>query len=146
MRISLSPFAPLPQFPKQLTVVKLGDVLTINGEVFDFSSLPDGATIPPGEIPSEWIVGPVERIAGELHLTLLLPHGRAPEPWQAFPAPLEAVPDGPVDIPFDTTVAIERTPAPGGFIIKTTTRRWHQPDQVDVTFEAASEESDNVDA
>lgn len=38
-----------------LTVSKAGDVLTINGEAYDFSSLPNGATIPEGSIPCPWI-------------------------------------------------------------------------------------------
>lgn len=142
MRITLSPM----RRDDAIEVVKAGDLLTINGDQFDFTILPDGATIPAGEVPCEWIVGPVERIGGELHLTLVIPHGVHPEPWQAFPAPLGAVPDGLIDLPFNTTVTVERTPAPGGFIVKTTTRRWHQPDQVDVAFEVAQEESSNVEA
>lgn len=82
-----------------LTVTKAGDVLTINGEAYDFSSLPDGATIPAGEVPCELIIGPVERIAGEIHLTLIMPHGPNPPAEVAFPAPIEAVPDGEVMYP-----------------------------------------------
>jgi len=29
-----------------LTVTRNGDILTLNGETFDFSPLPDGATLP----------------------------------------------------------------------------------------------------
>ncbi len=57
-----------------LEVPKAGDALTINGVAFDFSALPDGATVPAGDVPCERLVGPVERIAGELHLNLILPH------------------------------------------------------------------------
>jgi hypothetical protein len=100
MKISFSP----QRRDDALIVTKSGDVLTINGEEFDFSSLPDGATIPAGEVPCEWIIGPVERIAGELHLTLIMPHGPNPPAEVAFPAPIEAVPDGDVMYP--------RAPAP----------------------------------
>lgn len=82
-----------------LTVVKSGDVLTINGESYDFSSVPDGGTIPPRTVPCAWIVGPVDRINGEIVLTLILPHGANPAPDVANPAPLTAVPDGTVQLP-----------------------------------------------
>lgn len=146
MRIALSLFAPPPQEFTPLSVTKSGDILTINGEVFNFTSLPDGADVPAGEVPCEWIFGPVQRVAGELHLTLRFPLASSTEPWATWPLVLEAVPDGAVDLPTTTTVSVERTPAPGGFIVKTTTRRWHQPDQVDVAFEAKPEEPSNVDA
>lgn len=78
-----------------------GDRLRINGELFNFGPLPDGGTIPVGEIPCEWIVGPVERIDGEIHLTLILPHGPNPSQAVAFPEPITVTEDGPVAIPHD---------------------------------------------
>ena len=78
---------------------KAGDVLTINGESFDFTALPDGATIPEGEVPCAWIVGPVDRIAGDLRLTLILPHGPNPSRAVAFPDPITVTDDGPVALP-----------------------------------------------
>lgn len=97
MQISFSPV----RRDDALVVSKSGDTLTINGEAFDFSSMPEGATIPPGEVPCEWITGPVERIGGDLRLTLILPHGANPSAAVAFPAPLINPPDGPLAIPFD---------------------------------------------
>lgn len=90
-----------------VTISKAGDVLTINGEAFDFSSLPNGATIPEGSIPCPWIKGPVERIGGEIHLALILPHGWRPSPAVAFPASLTVMADGPVAIPHDLPPEIE---------------------------------------
>jgi hypothetical protein len=84
-----------------LTVIKDGDKLRINGDLFSFISLPDGATLPAGEVPCEWISGPVERIDGDLRLTLILPHGQNPSEAVAFPAPLIDPPDGELAIPFD---------------------------------------------
>ena len=84
-----------------LTVAKAGDVLIINGEAYDFSSLPDGATIPLGVVPCDWIVGPVERIGGQLHLALLLPHGSNPSQPVAYPAAIINPPDGPLVLPVD---------------------------------------------
>lgn len=97
MRISFSP----QRRDDALSVGKSGDVLTINGEAFDFSGLPDGATILAGYVPCVWIIGPVERIGGDLRLTLILPHGASPSAAVAFPAPLINPPDGPLAIPFD---------------------------------------------
>lgn len=97
MRVSLSPM----RHDGTLAVEKSGDVLTINGEAFDFSSLPDGATIPAGAVPCDWIVGPVERVDGDLHLTLILPHGPNPTQAVAFPVPLINPPDGPIVLPAD---------------------------------------------
>lgn len=50
------------------------DRLRINGELFNFAPLPEGATVPEGVVPSDWIVGPVERIDGEVCLTIMLPY------------------------------------------------------------------------
>lgn len=130
MRISFS-----PQFRSDALVVsKVGDVLTINGDVIDLSVIPDGATLPASAIDSEWIAETVERIDGVLHLVLLLPHGPSPEPWQAFPDPISITEDGPIDIPVDTTVTIEERTVEGGIEIVSTTRRWRQEPVVDVTF------------
>lgn len=95
MRLALSPQR---RDDGPLVVSKVGDVLTINGEAFDFSSLPDGATIPAGKVPCPWIVGPIERVAGEIHLKMLLPHGPNPPAEVAFPAPIQAE-DGQVALP-----------------------------------------------
>lgn len=95
-----------------LTVIKDGDKLHINGDLFSFISLPDGATIPAGEVPCEWITGPVERIDGEIHLTLILPHGPNPSAAVAFPAPLVNPPDGELAIPFDPPPPEDATEEP----------------------------------
>jgi hypothetical protein len=97
MQISFSP----QRRDDSLVVSKAGDALTINGASFDFTSLPDGATIPAGQVPCPWILGPVRRVAGAIHLTLILPHGPKPSPGVAFPAALTDPPDGPLAIPQD---------------------------------------------
>ncbi|MNE82119.1 hypothetical protein D3C80_1788160 [compost metagenome] len=101
MQINLSP----QRRDDALTVSKSGEVLTINGDQFDFSSLPEGATIPAGNVPCEWIVGPVERISGEIHLTLILPHGSNPSAAVAFPEPIINPADGVIAVPFDPPAA-----------------------------------------
>jgi len=97
MHITLSPV----RLDETLTASLRGDVLSINGVEFDFNQLPDGATLPADAIDSEWIAGPVERIDGELRLTLRLPHGPNPSRAVAFPEPLHVTTDGPIDLPSD---------------------------------------------
>lgn len=78
---------------------KKGESLIVNGETFDFSRLNEGDTLPYSAIRSEWFIGPVERVNGELILTVWLPN-----PWnyskeQAFPEPIYALFDGIIDLP-----------------------------------------------
>lgn len=103
MRINLVP----QRSSDTLSVSKSGDVLTINGDRFDFSSVPDGATISAGSVPCALIVGPVDRIDGEIHLTLILPHGPDPSEAVAFPAPIINPPDGVIAVPFDPPTETE---------------------------------------
>lgn len=93
MRISFSPM----RRDDALIASKVGDIITINGEQFDFSGVPEGATVT--SVPSPWIVGPVERIDGEIRLTLILPHGPNPSQAVAFPEPITVAEDGPIAIP-----------------------------------------------
>ena len=76
-----------------------GQVLNINGENFDFSAMPDGATLPRSAINSEWFAGDVEMISGDLAVTLLFPNPANYSPEQAFPVDLVGVPNGPVVFP-----------------------------------------------
>ena len=82
-----------------LFVSKEGDTLTINGVDFDFSVIPDGATLPASAVDCEYITGSVERKGGVLHLALLLPTG--PDASQAanFPEPLINPADGVLELP-----------------------------------------------
>ena len=95
MTINLSP----QRRDDTLTVAKAGDVLTINGTEFDFSQVPDGGLLPRDAVNCEWIVSDVERVDGELVLTLLLPHGANASEAARFPEPLTDVPDGVVVLP-----------------------------------------------
>lgn len=101
MHITLSPV----RLDETLTASLAGNALTLNGEAFDFGPLPDGATLPDEEIDSEWIVGPVSRIDGELRLTLRLPHGPNPSQAVAFPEPIHVTEDGPIPLPTDEVSA-----------------------------------------
>lgn len=81
-----------------------GDRLRINGELFNFNPLGNGDTIPAGAIPCDWIVGPVERTDGEVHLSIVLPHGPNPSQAVAFPESITVSEDGPIAVPHDLTV------------------------------------------
>jgi len=101
MKITLS-----PQFRDDpLTLHRTGDVLTVNGDAFDFGQLPEGATLPRAAVGCDWIEGNVTRTGGVIHLTLILPHGaNAPEATR-YPAPLTLTGDGPVELPlYDTPI------------------------------------------
>ena len=65
-----------------------------------------GDSLPAAAIASEWFVGSVENVAGELEVTVWLPLPANYSPEQAFPVPLVNVPDGPVALP-DPVVALE---------------------------------------
>ncbi|WQN26140.1 hypothetical protein ULE26_12830 [Stutzerimonas stutzeri] len=97
MHITLSPV----RLDEPLAASRVGDVLTLNGEAFDFGPLPEGATLPADAIVSDWLVGDVSRIDGALHLTLRLPHGPNPSRAVAFPEPVTVTEDGPIALPFD---------------------------------------------
>ncbi|MBY6113284.1 hypothetical protein KUW09_04905 [Mameliella alba] len=95
MQITLSPV----RRDDRPTIERQGDALVIDGETFDFAALPEGASLPADAVASDWISGPVERIGGVLHLTLMLSHGaRAPQET-LFPVPVVVPGNGAVPLP-----------------------------------------------
>lgn len=95
MKLNLSP----QRRDDTLVVTKVGDSLVINGEVFDFAPLPEGATLPSEAINNQWIIGDVTRQNGQLELTLLFPHGADASEAARFPEPLIVTADGVVELP-----------------------------------------------
>ena len=95
MKIKLSP----QRRDEQLTLEKAGDTLTINGTAYDFSQLPDGGTLPAEAVDCEFVIGSVDRVNGELELTLLLPHGADASEAARFPQPIIDPADGEVELP-----------------------------------------------
>lgn len=100
--LSLSPM----RCDDALTLSAAGDVLTVNGEEFDFSSIPAGATLPREAVSCDWLASDVDRLDdGTLVLTLILPHGALPWPTPAAatvltnPDPIPVTTDGPVELP-----------------------------------------------
>ena len=103
MKINLSP----QRCDNELTILKYGDILTINGSDYDFTNLPDGGMLPlyndqevlVKTIDCEWIVSDVKRVNGEIELTLLLPHGPNATEEARFPQPIIDPADGEVELP-----------------------------------------------
>ena len=95
MQVILSPI----RAETPLTLHRAGDVLTVNGEVFDFSGIPEGATLPREAVSGDWLASDITRQGGSLQMTILLPHGaNAPEETR-HPAPLVLTTNGPVTLP-----------------------------------------------
>ena len=82
-----------------LTVTKQGDILTINGTEYDFTDLPDGGTLPAEAVDCEFVIGSVDRVNGELELTLLLPHGANASEAARFSKPIINPSDGELELP-----------------------------------------------
>lgn len=102
----------VPQRREQsLEVVKLGNTLALNGEIFDFSPMSEGDTLPASAISSEWFFDKVHNVDGEIELTLFLPLPENFSPEQAFPLPLTDVPDGLVVFPAPLPVNETGSPA-----------------------------------
>ena len=95
MKINLSP----QRRDDTLTITKQGDVLTINGTEYDFTDLPDGGTLPADAVDCEYVFGSVDRVDGEIELTLLLPHGPNATEAARFPEPIIDPADGEVELP-----------------------------------------------
>lgn len=81
------------------TISRKGDALIIDGETFDFSGVPDGATLPAEAVASEWVTGAVSRIGGVLQVELMLSHGAAAPPETLDPAPVRVIRNGAVVMP-----------------------------------------------
>lgn len=96
MKIKLSPV----YFDMQpMTVSMQGDSLNINGLTLDFSQLPEGATLPAQATNCPWLIGPIERVGGELVVTLLLPIPENASHAARFPTDIVAPGNGRVSLP-----------------------------------------------
>ena len=84
-----------------LSVSKTGEVLAFNGLSVDFGPLPDGATLPATATGCAWVHGQVERINGQLVLTVAMPHSSMASEQSRFPADIVNPPDGRLPLPTD---------------------------------------------
>lgn len=79
-----------------------GDTLVLNGVSFDFSPLQDGDLLPRVAVGSQWVASDVERVGGEICLTILIPHGVDAPRETLFPENFDTyltIVSGPVPIP-----------------------------------------------
>lgn len=95
MKISLVP----QRRDDTLTISKAGDILTVNGEAFDFSGVVDGTPLLRENVACDWLASDVERVNGELNLSLIMPHGPDAPAGTKFPAPITVTADGAIDLP-----------------------------------------------
>ena len=97
MIIKLTPQEMHP--PQQLAVWKNGEQLNINGLTIDLANLADNASLPASAINSPWLAAPIQRVSGQLVLTLFLPNSPESTESERFPQDLGDVPDGRVALP-----------------------------------------------
>lgn len=83
----------------ELAVTRAGDTLIINGVALDFSRLEDGSTLAAEAVSSDWIAQSVERVNGNLVVTLMLPHAADAPEIARFPVDIINPADGPVHLP-----------------------------------------------
>lgn len=95
MQISFSPL----RTDMRLNLSRQGDTLVINGEPFDFSAIPEGATLPQAAVACDWLASDIERVEGVLRLALRLPHGARAGQATLFPVPMLVTEDGEVALP-----------------------------------------------
>lgn len=82
-----------------LTISKSGEALSINGESFDFTDLPEGATLPKEAVGCDWIISDVSRKNGDIELIILLPITADATDAAKFPEDLNITDDGAVVLP-----------------------------------------------
>lgn len=97
MKISFSP----SRKDETLSIIKSGEKLNVNNREFDFSPLKEGGTLPCAALDSDWFVGNITRVNGEIQLTIVIPHGPNPPNHLAFPNPVHVTQDGPINLPSD---------------------------------------------
>ena len=95
MNITLSPQVRTDS----LTLSKSGDILTINGDAFDFSFISEGDILPRDAVECELLVSDVTRTDGALVLTVILPIKNTSSEAARFPAPILNAPDGDIEVP-----------------------------------------------
>jgi hypothetical protein len=82
-----------------LTLSKAGDILTINGDVFDFSFITEGDILPADAVDCPFLVSDVTRTGGAIVLTVVLPIASDASEAARFPAPILNAPDGAIEVP-----------------------------------------------
>ena len=94
MHLTLTPQQGLPGQP-EMTIHVAGDVITIDGVPYDLGAVPKGGEGWPDEGP---FIGPITRIGGTLHVSLVARLGDTAAPDQGGPWVIEAA-SGDVETP-----------------------------------------------
>lgn len=72
-----------------------GDVITVNGQSFDFTPLKKGQVLPIGAVDSPYFLGPVIRLENDqIELTLRLPYKANASENITFPEPIAIIKGG----------------------------------------------------
>jgi hypothetical protein len=82
-----------------LALFKAGDVLTINGDAFDFTFIAEGDVLPRDAVDCPLLVSDVTRTGGAITLTLILPIAANASEAAKFPVPILNAPDGAIEVP-----------------------------------------------
>jgi|TARA_B110000908_G_C10141539_1_gene397020 hypothetical protein len=85
--------------PDSLTLSKSGDILTINGDAFDFSFIEEGDVLPQDAVECPLLASDVTRTDGALVLSVILPIKNTSSEAARFPAPILNAPDGDIEVP-----------------------------------------------
>jgi hypothetical protein len=83
----------------ELVVFKKGDILIINGKIFDFTPLPDNSILPSSAVNCEFIAGNILKKNGEIMLSLILPLQTTSTIERKFPKPIINPIDGYLEFP-----------------------------------------------
>ena len=95
MKINLS-----PMLSDESTAISVkNDVLTVNSQAFDFSQLPEGATLPQQAVGSHLIRSDVTRSGGQIVVSVLFTHKADASDAARFPQPIITTKNGPVELP-----------------------------------------------
>jgi hypothetical protein len=90
-----------------------GEVLTLQGQDVDLSTVAEGVTMPAEAFGSPYLLGEVRREKGEIIVTVLLPHAAdAPEETR-FPQPLRCKKAGALPLPPYLGAVSDTTGLPG---------------------------------
>ncbi len=90
-----------------LEITRKGDSLKINGKLYDFGAVPEGAILPQEAVDCPELASDVTREGGAIRLTLILPHGANSPKERCFPAPIVLRKNGPVALPSNELILKE---------------------------------------
>lgn len=94
----------------EMQLERHADALIINGMVLDLAGVTEGAPRAAEDLGCGWLTGAIERVDGELNLSLILPHGACAPDETKFPNLLHVTEDGPVTLPEYGAAVEEQNP------------------------------------